>query len=35
MERKLYDKLVEQARSQGFDVARLIETRHTAAPAPR
>lgn len=24
--------LVEQARAQGFDVARLIETRHTAAP---
>lgn len=25
----LYRSLVEQARSQGFDVARLIETRHT------
>ncbi len=28
----LYRSLVEQARSQGFDVARLIETRHTATP---
>lgn len=34
MERKLYDELVQEAKSQGFDVARLIETRHTA-PAPR
>jgi len=28
----LYRSLVEQARSQGFDVTALIDTRHTATP---
>ena len=35
LERQVYDELVQQAKSQGFDVARLIETRHTASAAPR
>lgn len=35
MDPALYDELVEQARSQGFDVAALIKTLHTQSARPR
>jgi apolipoprotein D and lipocalin family protein len=35
MDDALYSEIVRQAKSQGFDVSRLIETRHTASPDAR